>query len=80
MESIIQTSNNVEKNTEILQTYQVRYGKSWYSIIPKKYEPERQTFEIAWKMIKENTSSKETYIKWFLNEQECAKLLYGFSI
>jgi len=80
MESIVPTPNNLEKNSEILQTYQVRYGKSWYSIIPKKYEPERQTFEIAWKMIKENTSSKTTYREWFLKEREDAKLLYGFSL
>ena len=65
---------------EISKTYQVRYKGRWYSIIPKKYEPERQTFQIAWKMIIEEKDSYKTYREWFIEEQENAKLLYGFSI
>jgi len=78
MESSFETSISMEKNPEISKTYQVRYRGQWYSIIPKKYEPERQTFQIAWKMIIEESNSKETYRKWFSEEQENAKLLYGF--
>jgi hypothetical protein len=77
MESLVKTPNSMEKNLEISKTYQVRYRGSWYSIIPKKYESERQTFQIAWKMIIENKKSKEAYREWFSEEQENAKLLYG---
>ena len=78
MESIIETSNTMEKNPEMSKTYQVRYRGSWYSIIPKKYEPERQTFQIAWKMIINDLKPKETYRNWYSEEQENAKLLYDF--
>jgi hypothetical protein len=67
----------LEKTPEIL-SYQVRYRGLWYSISPKKYEPERQTFQIAWKMIIHDLKPKETYRKWFSEEQENAKLLYNF--
>jgi hypothetical protein len=77
MESLIKTSNMLE---EIPSTFQVRYKGSWYSIIPKKYEPERQTFQLAWKMIIEEKDSKLAYREWFLKEREDAKLLYGFSL
>ena len=77
MESIIKTPNMLEK---IPSTFQVRYKGSWYSIIPKKYEPERQTFQLAWKMIIEEKESKLAYREWFLKEHEDAKLLYGFSL
>ena len=54
----------------------VRYQGKWYRIHPKKYEPERQTYNIIWNCIKNNTSSKDAYIEWYKHEQEDAKLLY----
>jgi hypothetical protein len=54
----------------------VRYKGKWYKIHPKQYESERQTYQIAWKMIKENIDSKQAYIEWFNKEREESKLLY----
>jgi len=48
----------------------VRYKGVWYRITPKKYEPEKQTFYIAWKTIKEEK------VDFFKEQREDAKLLY----
>ena len=76
MESIIKTNPIMEKTTKISENYAVRYAGSWYEIIPKNYEPERKTYQIAWKMIKEQIDSKKAYREWYLQERESAKLLY----
>lgn len=75
MESLIKTTPIMEKNTTISKSYQVRYNGNWFEITPKKYEPERQTFQIAWKLIR-GESSKNVYREWFLKEQENAQILY----
>jgi hypothetical protein len=55
----------------------VRYQGKWYKIIPKPYEPERQTYEIAWSMIREPLLVKEdAYRRWYKKEQEMTKVLY----
>jgi hypothetical protein len=55
----------------------VRYEGNWYKIIPKPYEPERQTYEIAWMLIKNTKLSREeAYRLWYKKEQEVAKVLY----
>jgi hypothetical protein len=55
----------------------VRYQGKWYKIVPKPYEPERQTYEIAWAMIKTpNLTSQDAYQEWYKKEQETAKVLY----
>ena len=55
----------------------VRYQGKWIRIKAKPYEPERQTIEIAWSMIREpSIKAPEAYRKWFLKEQENAKVLY----
>lgn len=54
----------------------VRYNGKWFKIVPQPYEPERQTYEIAWMMIKEGINSKEAYRKWYENEQSIVKVLY----
>ncbi|MFM2010907.1 MAG: hypothetical protein RLZZ479_1298 [Bacteroidota bacterium] len=55
----------------------VRYEGKWYKIVPKSYEPERQTFEIAWHLIREPLVAKEeAYRRWFKIEQENVKVLY----
>ena len=55
-------------------------GFYYEDIIPKKYEPERQTFQIAWKMIINETDSYKTYREWFSEEHENAKILYGVTL
>jgi len=55
----------------------VRYQGKWIRIKAKPYEPERQTAEIAWSMIRDpSIKAPETYRKWFAKEQENAKVLY----
>ena len=73
MESAIETEDAVEKIPELA----VRYQGKWYKITPKKYEPERQTYAIAWKMIKQGISPEQAYREWFAEERETAKLLYS---
>ena len=55
----------------------VRYEGRWYKIVPKPYEPERQTFQIAWNLIREPLIAKEeAYCAWYKREQENVKVLY----
>jgi hypothetical protein len=46
------------KNGYLIVLYQdsmdiIRYNGKWYKITPKPYEPERQTHEIAWDLLRE---------------------------
>jgi len=70
MERSIETSRPMQK------TMAVRFQGKWYGIAKKQYEPERQTYEIAWNQIQNNKTPQEAYREWFLNEQKNAKLLY----
>ncbi len=55
----------------------VRYQGKWYKIIPKPYESERQTFQIAWHLIREPLVTKEeAYRAWYKREQENVKVFY----
>jgi hypothetical protein len=55
----------------------VRYNGKWFQIIAKPYEPERQTAEIAWSMLREpSLTPPEAYRKWYEKERENAKVLY----
>jgi hypothetical protein len=55
----------------------IRYNGNWLKVIPKPYEPERQTFEIAWERVREPlVLSPEAYRKWYANEQRKVKVLY----
>jgi hypothetical protein len=51
----------------------VRHKGTWYKIIPKKFEPERTTYEVAWLKIKENKG----YRDWFEKERKISKILYN---
>lgn len=51
----------------------VRYNGKWFKILPKKFEPERMTEEIAWLKIKENKG----YLEWFKRERNLSKILYN---
>jgi hypothetical protein len=67
-----------EHNDSVISfpTKAVRYKGVWYQITPKPYESERQTSEIAWRMIKNGEDSKTAYRLWFLSERNKAKLFY----
>lgn len=55
----------------------VRYQGKWYKIVPKPYEPEPQTFQIAWHLIRDPHSTKEeAYRSWYKGQQEIVKVLY----
>lgn len=58
--------------------YQViRYNWEWFRIEPKPYEPERQTAEIVWSILREpELKPSEAYRRWYLKERENAKVLY----
>jgi hypothetical protein len=54
----------------------VRYQGKWYVITGKPFEPERQTFDIGWNLIKKGITPHQAYREWFKKEREDAKLLY----
>lgn len=55
----------------------VRYQGKWYKIVPKPYESERQTIQIAWNLIREPLITKEeAYRAWYKTEQENVKVFY----
>jgi hypothetical protein len=55
----------------------VRYKGKWYKIVAKPYEPERQTFQISWNLIRNpSTTKEEAYRAWYRREQEIVKVLY----
>lgn len=54
----------------------VRYQGKWFKIIPKPYEPERQTYQVAWMQIREPlVTSEEAYRKYFENLRKESKVL-----
>jgi len=55
----------------------IRYKGKWYSISAKPYEPERQTYQIAWMLVKNpDMTAQEAYRKLFERERHEAKVLY----
>lgn len=55
----------------------IRYKKSWFKVNPKSYEPERQTTQVAWDLIKNpNKSAQQAYREYFEKQREDAKILY----
>jgi len=55
----------------------VRYQGKWFRILPKPYEPERQTYSIAWMMIREPTIMPEAaYKNYFQKLRDEAKVFY----
>ena len=55
----------------------VRYNGVWHKIVAKPYEPERQTTEIAWSMLKTpKLTPLSAYRTWYADEQRKAKVLY----
>ncbi len=54
----------------------IRYKGQWYSIKPKQYEPEKQTFKIGWDIVKNNKTSEDAYREFWKTQREEAKVLY----
>ena len=54
----------------------IRVQGKWYKLMPKQYEPERQTYNIAYKIIRQGCSPEVAYREWFAQERKDAKLLY----
>ena len=55
----------------------VRHNGVWMAITPKAYEPERQTSEIAWAMMREpGLTPPAAYREWYAREQEKVAVLY----
>lgn len=55
----------------------LRYNGVWFKVVPKAYEPERQTYEIGWQRIREPlVLSPAAYRNWYVSEQRKAKVLY----
>jgi hypothetical protein len=53
----------------------LRYNGKWYKIHPKSYEPERQTYKIAWALLK-GKDTHTAYREMFQEHRDHAKLLY----
>jgi len=76
MEEAIKSTIKMEKVYNLALRQAVCYKGKWYCIKGKKYEPERQTSNIAWDMIKNNREPVDAYRLWYKRESEDAKLLY----
>jgi hypothetical protein len=70
MESTIKT------NVLLPRPMAIRFQGKWFGISAKPYEPERQTYQIAWSQIKKKIGPEQAYREWFAQEQKDAKLLY----
>ena len=67
----------VYREIQLFQMQIVRYQGKWYKIIPKPYEPEKQTYEISWSLIKQpNLTKEEAYRTWYQKQREIVKVLY----
>lgn len=67
----------VYREIQLFQMQIVRYQGKWYKIIAKPYEPERQTHEISWSLIKQQGLAKEeAYRAWYEKQREIVKVLY----
>jgi len=53
----------------------IRVQGKWYKITAKPYEPERQTYNIAYRII-QGATPQQAYRAWFEQERKDAKLLY----
>jgi len=66
----------LEANDVLHKPMAVRFQGKWYAIRAKPYEPERQTYQVAWSQIKTGMKPEQAYREWFAQEQKDAKLLY----
>jgi hypothetical protein len=71
MESTVETSIKSDKMVPA-----IRVQGKWYKVMPKQYEPERQTYNIAYAIISKGITPEVAYREWFAQERKDAKLLY----
>jgi len=71
MESTVKTKINDDKMVPA-----IRVQGKWYRVMPKHYEPERQTYNIAYAIISKGITPEVAYREWFAQERKDAKLLY----
>lgn len=76
MESIFKTTESMETISPMSRNKAIRYKGQWYEIASKKYESERQTYQIALLQLTDNLDVLESYRIWYKKEQENSKLLY----
>jgi len=53
----------------------VRFNGKWYKVCSRPYEPERQTFNIAYRTI-QGVTPEQAYREWYSQERKDSKLLY----
>jgi len=53
----------------------IRYNGKWYAVVPKPYEPERQTYQVAWMQIKDGLTAEDAYRKYFEDLRKESKVL-----
>jgi hypothetical protein len=54
----------------------VRHNGVWKVIVPKPFEPERQTLDVAWSQLNRNIAAPEAYRQWYIRERTLQSLLY----
>lgn len=52
-----------------------RFQEKWYFVKPKQFEPERQTQEIMWELVK-GTDSRKAYRDWYARENKISSMIY----
>jgi lipocalin len=65
--------SHVQKPFEAMDI--LKYNGRWYKVQKKPYEPEKQTYEVAWMQIK-GIETKEAYRTYFAKQQKEARILY----
>jgi hypothetical protein len=64
-----------EKDVQIMDI--LRYKGKWYKVEAKAYEPESQTYQIAWaQILNPSLSPEDAYRQYFENQRSEAKVLY----
>jgi hypothetical protein len=53
----------------------IRHNGKWYSVTPKQYEPELQTYQVAWMQITMGVSAEEAYLKYYETLRQEVKVL-----
>ena len=77
MEATIKAAIEVD-STYSVGISAIRYKGRWFKITPKPFEPERQTYNIAWRFLKDSKPMVDIYREWYVQEEDDAKLLYPF--
>jgi hypothetical protein len=55
--------------------YLVRYNGTWHRIVPKPYEPERMTTDVAWIQLRDKVDAATAYRTWCAKQRKLSRLL-----